>query len=43
MSGQSQNVLRLSDITMQFGGVVAVNSLSLEIDKNQIVSLIGPN
>ena len=43
MSEQSQSVLRLSDITMQFGGVVAVNSLSLEINKNEIVSLIGPN
>ena len=45
MSGQNQaqNVLRLSDITMQFGGVVAVNSLSLEINKNEIVSLIGHN
>ena len=43
MSEQKQNVLRLSDITMQFGGVVAVNSLSLEIDKNEIVSRIGPN
>ena len=43
MSEQNQNVLRLSDITMQFGGVVAVNSLSLEINKNEIVSLIGPN
>ncbi|MBO7122894.1 MAG: ABC transporter ATP-binding protein [Treponema sp.] len=43
MSEQNQNVLRLSDVTMQFGGVVAVNSLSLEINKNEIVSLIGPN
>ena len=43
MSEQNQSVLRLSDITMQFGGVVAVNSLSLEINKNEIVSLIGPN
>ena len=43
MSEHNQNVLRLSDITMQFGGVVAVNSLSLEINKNEIVSLIGPN
>ena len=39
MNEQNQNVLRLSDITMQFGGVVAVNSLSLEINKNEIVSL----
>ena len=36
-------VLRLKDITMQFGGVVAVNNLSLEVNKGEIVSLIGPN
>ncbi|HZK01856.1 MAG TPA: ABC transporter ATP-binding protein [Anaerovoracaceae bacterium] len=38
-----KNVLSLSDITMQFGGVVAVNNLSLEINKGEIVALIGPN
>jgi branched-chain amino acid transport system ATP-binding protein len=36
-------VLSVKDITMQFGGVVAVNNLSLEVKKNEIVSLIGPN
>ena len=35
--------LKLSDITMQFGGVVAVDSLNLEVHKNEIVGLIGPN
>ncbi len=39
----SENVLRLQDVTMQFGGVVAVHSLSLEVNKGEIVSLIGPN
>ena len=39
----SENVLRLENITMQFGGVVAVNDLSLEVNKGEIVSLIGPN
>lgn len=36
-------VLRLSDVTMQFGGVVAVDNLNLEVHKNEIVGLIGPN
>ena len=39
----SDEVLKMCDVTMQFGGVVAVNSLSLHVNKNEIVSLIGPN
>ena len=38
-----EDVLRLENITMQFGGVIAVNDLSLEVNKGEIVSLIGPN
>ena len=36
-------VLKLNDITMQFGGVVAVNNLNMEVNEGEIVALIGPN
>lgn len=39
----SKNVLRVQDVTMQFGGVVAVDNLSMEVNEGEIVSLIGPN
>lgn len=39
----SERVLSVQDVTMQFGGVVAVNNLTLEVNKGEIVSLIGPN
>ena len=38
-----KQVLRLENITMQFGGVVAINNLSMEINQGEIVALIGPN
>ena len=39
----SRNVLHVENVTMQFGGVVAVSNLSLEVNKGEIVALIGPN
>ena len=36
-------VLRVENVTMQFGGVVAVNNLTLEIPEGKIIALIGPN
>ena len=39
----SETVLHVENITMQFGGVVAVNNLSLDIPEGKIVALIGPN
>lgn len=37
------NVLRLEHCTMQFGGVVAVDDFSMEVNEHEIVALIGPN
>ena len=39
----STPVLHVEHITMQFGGVVAVNDLSMDIYPGEIVALIGPN
>ena len=39
----SENVLHVENVTMQFGGVVAVNNLSMDINEGEIVALIGPN
>ena len=36
-------LLELEHVTMQFGGVVAVNDLSLHVDTGEIIALIGPN
>ena len=39
----SNPVLKLENVTMQFGGVVAVDNLSMEVGEGEIVALIGPN
>ena len=40
---QSSTILSVKDLTMQFGGLVAVNGVSLKVGDGQIVSIIGPN
>lgn len=40
---ETKNVLRVENMTMQFGGVVAVDDLSMEVNEGEIVALIGPN
>lgn len=40
---ETKNVLRVENVTMQFGGVVAVDDLSMEVKEGEIVALIGPN
>lgn len=40
---ENKDVLRLEHITMRFGGVVAVNNVSLVIPEGSITGIIGPN
>ena len=40
---EKKNILRVENVTMQFGGVVAVDNLNMEINEGEIVALIGPN
>jgi branched-chain amino acid transport system ATP-binding protein len=36
-------LLKLNSVTKRFGGLVAVDRVSLEIDHNQFVGIVGPN
>jgi branched-chain amino acid transport system ATP-binding protein len=36
-------LLSIEQLTMRFGGITAVNDLSLKVEPNQIFSVIGPN
>ena len=37
------NILEISNLTVRFGGLTAVNAVSLDVPEKQIVSVIGPN
>ncbi len=39
----SESILKLNNVTMQFGGVVALNDVTFEVKKQEILGLIGPN
>jgi len=41
--GDANNILEARNITMRFGGLVAVNDVNFVIPRGSIVSLIGPN
>lgn len=40
---EASALLRVADVTVRFGGVVALESVSMEVRPGEIVSLIGPN
>jgi len=39
----SNDILKVNNITMQFGGVVAIDNLSFSVKEDSIYGLIGPN
>jgi branched-chain amino acid transport system ATP-binding protein len=39
----AEEVLTLSDVTMAFGGVTALNDVSITVHRGQIFGIIGPN
>src|SRR2546427_6108393 len=36
-------ILSVRDLTVRFGGIIALESVSFDVDEGQIVGLIGPN
>jgi branched-chain amino acid transport system ATP-binding protein len=43
MADTSQKLLEVRELTMDFGGLRAVDSVTLEVSQGEIVALIGPN
>ena len=41
--GEEMTILTVENITKRFGGLVAVNNLSLSVEPGEILGLIGPN
>lgn len=43
MSTHQNMLLEVSDLSMRFGGLLAVNGVNLSVRKGEVVSVIGPN
>ena len=39
----SKKILELTNLTMQFGGVKALDSVNFHVNEGEICALIGPN
>ena len=39
----SKKLLDIENLTMRFGGLVAIDDLSFSANRDQITSIIGPN
>ncbi|HCD97101.1 MAG TPA: ABC transporter ATP-binding protein, partial [Geobacter sulfurreducens] len=37
------SLLKLDNVTIRFGGLVAVDSVNLTVEQGEILALIGPN
>lgn len=40
---EKENLLQISNLSIQFGGLKAVNEVTLNVDRDETVGLIGPN
>lgn len=38
-----ENILKLTDMTIEFGGLKAIDGLNLDVNSKEIVAIIGPN
>ncbi len=43
MNGATGPLLAVRDVVMRFGGVIALNGVSFDVERGQICGLIGPN
>jgi branched-chain amino acid transport system ATP-binding protein len=43
MSSHSEPLLRVRDVSVRFGGIVALDGISFEVQRGQICGVIGPN